>query len=34
MDGERLKDYGIHGDLWARNHYEANKAAHDLVQEI
>jgi len=32
MDGELLKDYGIHGDLWARNHYEANKAVHDLVK--
>ena len=33
-DGERLKEYGIHGDLWARNHYEANKLAHDLVKKI
>jgi len=33
MDGEKWKDYGIHGDLWARNHYEANKAAHDLVKK-
>ncbi|MHB0937129.1 MAG: discoidin domain-containing protein [Armatimonadota bacterium] len=32
VDGERLKEYGIHGDLWARNHYEANKAARDLVR--
>jgi len=32
-DGERLKEYGIHGDLWARNHYEANKLAHDLVKK-
>jgi len=33
VDGERWKDYGIHGDLWARNHYEANKAANDLVRK-
>jgi hypothetical protein len=32
-NGELLKDYGIHGDLWARNYYEANKAAHDLVKK-
>lgn len=32
-DGERLKHLGIHGDLWARNHYEANKAARDLVRK-
>jgi len=31
-NGEGLKKYGIHGDLWARNYYEANKAAHDLVK--
>jgi len=33
VNGERWKDFGIHGDLWARNHYEANKALHDLVQK-
>ena len=32
-DGERLKELGVHGDLWARNHYEANKAARDLVKK-
>jgi hypothetical protein len=32
VDGERLKESGIHGDLWARNHYEANKAARNLVR--
>jgi hypothetical protein len=31
-DGERLTELGIHGDLWARDHYEANKAARDLVR--
>jgi len=31
-NGEGLKDNNIHGDLWARNYYEANKAAHDLVK--
>jgi len=33
LDGERLKELGIHGDMWARNYYEANKAAHDLVKK-
>jgi len=32
-NGERWKDFQIHGDLWARNHYEANKALHDLVKK-
>jgi len=32
-DGEKLKDNGIHGDMWARNHYEANKALYDLVRK-
>jgi len=33
VNGERWKDYGIHGDLWARNYYEANKLVHDLVKK-
>jgi len=33
LDGERLKDLGIHGDMWVRNYYAANKLAHDLVKK-
>jgi len=32
-NGEQWKDYGVHGDLWARNYYVANKAARDLVMQ-
>jgi len=30
-DGERWAAYGLHGEHWARNYYQACKAARDLV---